>query len=193
MTLSINCDPMILGGLVLALVVCVAIIVSLTRGSSKPKSSTDLVQKRINDQNDAAPVYRDNAPTVTCGLDQPYAGATCPAQYATQRDGGCYFNNCRAKTEFEYKQAAIEGSSGGRVFLGPIADTKNVIGVSSGTKVNGDYQSSGLQMERIIANYNNRRESEFLKQIKGQETVSLDPLKGAPSGASIPDDKTMGH
>lgn len=182
---SINCDPMILGGLALALVVCVAIIVSLSRGSSKPKPATGLVQKRINDQNDAAPVYRDNAPTVTCGLDQPYTGATCPAQYATQRDGGCYFNNCRAKTEFEYKQAAIEGSSAGRVFLGPIADKNNVIGVRPGTE--------GLQMERIVANYNNRNESEFLKQIKGQETVSLDPTKGAPTGAAIPEDTTMTH
>lgn len=182
---SINCDPMILGGLALALVVCVAIIVSLSTGSSKPKSATGLVQKRINDQNDAPPVYRDNAPAVTCGLDQPYTGATCPAQYATQRDGGCYFNNCRAKTEFEYKQAAIEGSSAGRVFLGPIADKNNVIGVSSGTKVGERYQSSGIQMERIVAGYNNKKESEFLKQIKGQESVSVDPEKGIPPGAGM--------
>ena len=171
---------MILGGMAIALVVCVALIIHLSSGSSKP---TLLVQKRINDQNDATPTYRDNAPAVTCGLDQPYMGATCPAQYAKQKNGGCYFNNCRAKTEFEYKQAAIEGSSAGRVFLGPIADTNNVIGVRKGTE--------GLQMERIVANYNNKNESEFLKQIKGQESVSLDPTKGAPTGAAIPEQQDM--
>lgn len=184
----LDCNPKILGGCVVVIVILVVAVLFLLpkqpkSGNAAKDPPVDLA-KRVNDQHDSNPQYQTTKPKGwnKCGLDIPYDGSTCPAHYAKKdANNKCYFTSCRAKTEFEYKQSSIEGSSAGTLFLGPVTDKTNELKLPQGI--------SGLQMERVVANYSQKDDSEFLKQILGKQTPVINPDLGVPAGASLPADK----